>query len=73
MAWNPSPEVAAVREAAKVMAQSAGVAVTKCVVIYETEDGRIGYASYGANKNLCASAKAWADGLLAYSEDTPED
>lgn len=72
MAWNPTPEVAVARDSAKRLGDLAGHQVTRCVVVYELDDGRIGYASYGATKNLCNSARAWADEMLQWSEDIPE-
>lgn len=63
MAWNPSPEVAAVRDAAVKL--KAAVAV----VLYITEDGcQMGYASYGKTMALCAHAKKFADYLYEHAE-----
>lgn len=54
MAWNPSPEVAVARAAAK------DLAAKQCIVIYLTES-QIGMASYGQTKKLCAEAGKLGD------------
>jgi len=52
MAWNPSPEVAAVRDAAKALGDA-----PIAVVIFITPNGdRLGMASYGKTKKLCDEA-----------------
>jgi hypothetical protein len=51
MAWNPSPEVAVAREAAKKLD------APQCIVLWINRDGtRLGMASYGETKALCAEA-----------------
>lgn len=59
MAWNPSPEVAAVRDAAnKLKAPFA-------VMVYLDEKGEhIHTASYGKNMALCAHAGEFAKHLM---------
>ena len=53
MAWNPSPEVAVARDAAKRLDDA-----DQCIVIYlNWKTSRIGMASYGRTKELCAEAK----------------
>jgi hypothetical protein len=49
MAWNPSPEVAVARDAAKKLGAK------QAIIIYFT-DTQIGMASYGATKELCREA-----------------
>lgn len=52
MAWNPEPEVAVARDAAKALGDA-----PICVVIWLTPDGqRVGMASYGKTRALCADA-----------------
>lgn len=58
MPWNPSPEVAAAREAAKALQARAAI------VIYLSDDGRrIGMASYGCDKATCKAAGELGDTL----------
>lgn len=59
MAWNPSPEVAVARDAAKKLGAD------RVVITYTTVAGAIGYASYGETKLLCAETKRLADKLHA--------
>lgn len=59
MAWNPSPEVALVRDAANKLGAD------RAVIVYTTPSGQIGYASYGSTKALCAETKTLADRLYA--------
>ena len=60
MAWNPTPEVAAVRDAAKKL-DDAPIAV----IVFLTKDGQnIGMASYGKTKALCAEAGKLGKHLL---------
>jgi len=61
MAWNPSPEVAVVRDTAKAMGVAVGETVQRCVVIFTTANGQLGYASFGVDKSLCAEAKKMGD------------
>lgn len=52
MAWNPEPEVAAARDAAKALGDA-----PICVVIWLTNDGaKVGMASYGKTRSLCSDA-----------------
>jgi hypothetical protein len=53
MAWNPSPEVAIARDAAKRLGDA-----DQCIVIFlNYRTNKIGMASYGRTKELCADAK----------------
>lgn len=61
MAWNPSPEVKASRDAAAAIGKAVGAEVDRCVVLFTTVDGRIGYASYGPNKERCGAARRLAE------------
>ena len=56
MAWNPSPEVAVARDAAKKLKAK------QAIIIYFT-DTQIGMASYGATKELCLEAGKIGDTL----------
>lgn len=52
MAWNPSPEVAVARDAAKSLGDA-----SMCIVLWIDETGEhIGMASYGKTKVLCDEA-----------------
>ena len=52
MAWNPSPEVAVARDAAKRLGDA-----PMCIVLWVDKDGRgLGMASYGKTMALCKSA-----------------
>ena len=52
MAWNPAPEVAVARDAAKKLGDA-----DQCIVIYlNYSTDSIGMASYGKTKALCAEA-----------------
>lgn len=62
MAWNPSPEVALVRDAA------AKLGADRAVIVYTLPDGRLGYASYGQTKALCAETRKLADKLYERAE-----
>jgi hypothetical protein len=57
MPWNPSPEVAAVRDAARKLGAD------RAVIIFTRPDGKMGYASYGTTRRLCAEAHALAQEL----------
>lgn len=59
MAWNPSPEVAAARDAAKKLDDAPMV-----VLIYVSRKGGIGMASYGKTMALCRSAGKLGDYLF---------
>lgn len=58
MAWNPSPEVAVARDAGNRLEAE------MCIVLYITEDGNLGMASYGKTKNLCGKAGKLGDKLF---------
>lgn len=66
MAWNPSPEVQVARDAAKKLGDIMRTQVDRCVVIFTTADGKLGYASFGATAALCAEARKMGD--AAFSE-----
>lgn len=57
MAWNPSREVATVRDAAGKLGAD------RAVIVYTRPDGKFGYASFGSTRALCAEAKALAEDL----------
>lgn len=59
MAWNPSPEVAVAREAAKKLGAEQVV-----VVFIKADSGQFGMASYGETKALCAEAGKLGDALF---------
>ena len=63
MAWNPSPEVAVARDAAKRLKAD------RCVVLYTTAEGKIGYASYGETKSLCAESRRLGDLLYKHAHE----
>ena len=56
MAWNPSPEVAVARDAAKKLGDA-----SMCIVLWVASDEKVGMASYGKTKALCDAAKRIAD------------
>ena len=63
MAWNPRPEVKEVRDAARRMGEQLGSKVDRAVLLLTTEDGRIGYSSYGSNAERCGVAKRLGDAI----------
>lgn len=67
MAWNPAPEVAAARDFGKRFG------ARRVVILFESEDGRIGYASYGKTRVLCDETKGVADAAYeAFGESLAE-
>lgn len=58
MAFNPSPEVAVARDAAKKLGAQ------QCIVIYILPEGQLGMASYGKTKQLCELAGELGDKLF---------
>ena len=57
MAWNPSPEVAVARDAAKALGDA-----DQCIVLYiNYRDEVIGAVTFGKTKALCAQAKRYGD------------
>lgn len=52
MAWNPSPQVAVARDAAQRLGNA-----KQCVVLWFTDGGQMGMASYGRTRALCDEAK----------------
>ena len=57
MAWNPSPEVAVSRDAAKALDDA-----PVCIVLYVTKDCKqLRMASYGKTRELCQKAKEMGD------------
>ncbi|HMN97404.1 MAG TPA: hypothetical protein PKC43_06390 [Phycisphaerales bacterium] len=61
MAWSPAPQVQVARDAADAMERAAGTRIDRCIVLYTTADGALGYASFGRTRALCASARKVAD------------
>jgi len=66
MAWNPSPEVAVARDAAQRLGSLAKASTERCIVFYELQDGRFGYASFGRTPNLCKDAQRLAESILQF-------
>lgn len=64
MAWNPSPEVAVLRDTAKRLSETMGAPTDRCVMIFTTTAGQIGFVSYGRDRQRCAQARRMGD--LAY-------
>lgn len=62
MAWNPSPEVAVARDAARKLGAD------RAVIFYTKPDGQFAYASYGETRALCAEAKKMGDALFTTVE-----
>ena len=59
MPWNPSPEMAVARDAAKKLGNA-----DECIIVYinyRTE--KLGVASYGRTRALCTHAKMLADAV----------
>lgn len=65
MAWNPAPEVQVARDAATRLGQLAKSTVRKVVILYTTQDDRIGTVSFGQTKVECSQAKLLSDKLYA--------
>ena len=63
MAWNPSPEVAVARDAAKKLGAEVGV-----VVIYLGLQ-TVGMASYGVNAAVCTEMGLLGEHLLRATKD----
>lgn len=63
MAWNPSPQVAEIRDIATRRKQHISI------LLYRDENGRWGYVSYGKTVALCNYAQQIADGLLEKAEE----
>ena len=63
MAWNPSPEVAIARDAARKLKAN------RVVVLFTNEQGQIGYASYGETKELCAETKLLGDAVYEHAKE----
>ena len=59
MAWNPSPEVAVARDAARKLN-----ATTGCLIIYINQDGSFGMASYGHTRQMCSKMGKLGDHLF---------
>lgn len=62
MPLNPSPEVQIARDAAKKLGAD------RCIVTYTMPDGRIGYASYGVDRERCENAQKLADVMYDAAE-----
>ncbi len=65
MAWNPSPEVAVLRDTAKRLSETMGAPTDRCVMIFTNTAGQIGFVSYGRDRQRCAQARRMGD--LAYT------
>ena len=63
MAWNPAPEVAVARDAARKLDDAPVV-----VVFYVTREGGLGMATYGKTMKLCAKAKEFGEHLWKAAE-----
>lgn len=59
MAWDPSPEVAVARDAAKSLGN-----VPMCIVVYVTDERQVGMASYGRTPALCKRTGKIGDKLF---------
>lgn len=73
MAWNPSPEVQVARDAAAKLGRMAGSQVDQIIVTYITADDRVGYASYGKNKQKCDAAHWLAEKIRSRVLEVFED
>lgn len=73
MAWNPRPEVKIVRDAAQSIGGQLGAKVDRAVLLFTTEDGRIGYSSYGSNAERCGVAKRLGDAIYEAAMRQAED
>jgi hypothetical protein len=73
MAWNPSPEVQVARDAAAKLGPLARSTVNQVVIIYTTDDGRLGSITYGKTRELCAQAKLLGDKLYERTMEHFED
>lgn len=74
MAWNPSPEVQIARDAAKALSALPKIQfVNRCVVLFTTIDGQLGYASYGTSSALCGQARRLGDEAYKAVHDQYED
>lgn len=72
MAWNPRPEVKIVRDAARSISDQLGAKVDRAVLLFTTEDGRIGYSSYGSNAERCGVAKRIGDAVYEAAMEQAE-
>lgn len=73
MAWNPRPEVKIVRNAARGIGDQLGAKVDRAVLLFTTDDGRIGYSSYGSNAERCGVAKRLGDAVYEAAMQQAED
>lgn len=74
MAWNPKPEVAVARDAAKRLSAITKTQVDRVVVLFTNTNGNIGYASYGDTAVNCGKARRLADRLFDVAmEVCPDD
>lgn len=62
MAWNPAPEVAVARDAANKLKASTAI------IVFTTLDGKLGMASYGKTKALCAEAGKCGEMLFTQAQ-----
>ena len=72
MAWNPTPEVQVARDAANALTKS-GRLINRCVVLFTTEQGQVGYASFGRDSGLCGTARRLGDAAYEALRNQFED
>jgi hypothetical protein len=69
MAWNPSPEVAVARDAARKLKSKMSL------VFWVTDDGQFGMATYGETMALCRAAgdlgKHMQEAAMTWGEPCP--
>lgn len=63
MAWNPSPEVAVARDAAKRLGDA-----DQCIVLW-IKGQQLGMASFGRTKQLCAEARPLGEACYRAIQD----
>lgn len=64
MAWNPSPEVKVVRDAAATLSRLGGggaETVDRAILLYTTRSEKGGYISYGETRELCGQTRRLAE------------
>lgn len=73
MAWSPSPEVAVARDSADRLGKLMGDRIDRCVLLYTTRSGQMGYVSYGSSRAMCDEAKVIADAAFDRTRDLVEE
>lgn len=71
--WNPSSEVQVARDSASRLGVLAKATVKQVVIIYITDDDRIGSVSYGQDRQLCSQAKLLGEKLYQRTIEHWED